>query len=88
MTRTTSLICLEQSVGEHRKNNGAKIVKHLVRAIGNGGNFGIQLDQRDADPVLDKNLMWRAGDIRGRDVVPAKAAELAVPARETAETLC
>ncbi len=76
------LVGLEEAVGAHREHDGAQLVEHLVGAVGNGGDLGVEPDERVADPVLDEDLVRLARDVRGREVVPAEARELAALARE------
>lgn len=65
------LVGLDEAVTAHAHQDGPELVKHVVGAVGLGGDFGVQPDQRLAQVVFDQHLVRLARQVLGSEVVPA-----------------
>ena len=76
------LVGLDQPVGAHGEHDGAQLVEHLVSAVGNGGDLGVEPEERLTHPRLGEELVGETWDVRRGPVMPAEATQLAVAAGE------
>ena len=81
-------VSLDQPVRTHREHDGAQLVDHLIGPVRDGGDLGVEVNQRFPNPGLNEHLVGQAGNVGRREVVPAKSCDLAVLSREAETNSC